>query len=83
MGYPCFELKSQTDSISNSIIFDFYLQPYWGYDFGQPNSNDRPVYFYSYNRHNEVNTSNDAIFTSKIKWTNSNYFAVSSLAIQF
>jgi hypothetical protein len=32
-----------------------YVDVYYGYDFNQPQSNTRPSFMYSYNRHNEVN----------------------------
>jgi hypothetical protein len=32
-----------------------YLETYYIYDFGQPESNNRPGFVYSFNRHNEVN----------------------------
>lgn len=67
MGYPCFELKSQADSASSQLNYEFYLEPYWGYDFGQPASNNRPAYFCSYNRHNEVNLNLGLV---KVNYTN-------------
>lgn len=32
-----------------------YLETYYGYDFNQPTTNNRPGFIYSHNRHNEVN----------------------------
>lgn len=32
-----------------------YIETYYSYDFGNPSSHERPGFFYSYNRHNEVN----------------------------
>ena len=32
-----------------------YLETYYSYDFGNPDSHERPGFFYSFNRHNEAN----------------------------
>lgn len=34
-----------------------YAEIYYSYDFNRPLSNDRPVFIYSHNRHNEVNAN--------------------------
>ena len=38
-----------------SLTFSGYLETYYSYDFGNPTNHERPSFFYSYNRHNEVN----------------------------
>lgn len=37
-----------------SLKFSGYIETYYTYDFGQPESNTRPGFIYSHNRHNEV-----------------------------
>lgn len=37
-----------------ALKFSGYIETYYAYDFGQPESNTRPGFIYSYNRHNEV-----------------------------
>lgn len=47
-------LFSQGDTLSR-VFLSGYAETYYGYDFGQPNENNRPGFIYSHNRHNEVN----------------------------
>lgn len=53
----CFFSKafSQTDSTNSSVKITGYLETYYIYDFSNPVEHNRPGFFYSYNRHNEVN----------------------------
>ncbi|WP_428657133.1 porin [Runella sp.] len=37
------------------LIISGYIEAYYSYDFNQPTNNDRPVFVYSHNRHNEFN----------------------------
>lgn len=37
-----------------ALKFSGYIETYYAYDFNQPESNVRPGFFYSHNRHNEV-----------------------------
>ena len=37
-----------------ALQFSGYVETYYAYDFGQPESNTRPGFFYSHTRHNEV-----------------------------
>jgi hypothetical protein len=37
-----------------ALTFSGYIETYYAYDFNQPESNTRPGFFYSHNRHNEV-----------------------------
>ena len=37
------------------LTLSAYLETYYSYDFGNPSGHERPGFFYSYNRHNEVN----------------------------
>lgn len=43
------------DEPSSPLTFSGYVETYYVYDFNQPESNVRPSFIYSYNRHNEVN----------------------------
>ncbi len=45
---------AQTDSTS-PLKISGYLETYYSYDFGNPANHTRPGFFYSFNRHNEVN----------------------------
>ena len=45
---------AQTDS-SSSLKISGYVETYYSYDFGRPINHTKPVFFYSYNRHNEIN----------------------------
>ncbi|MCE7925220.1 MAG: porin [Haliscomenobacteraceae bacterium CHB4] len=44
---------AQIDTSTLSFTFSGYAEPYYGYDFGQPESGNRPGFVYSHNRHNE------------------------------
>jgi len=53
--------NAQTDSLKilppsdiNYLKFSGYVETYYSYDFNQPESNTRPSFIYSHNRHNEV-----------------------------
>ncbi len=37
-----------------ALKFSGYVETYYAYDFGQPESNTRPGFIYSHNRHNEI-----------------------------
>ena len=39
---------------SNSLTISGYVEPYYSYDFNNPNDHLKPDLFYSFNRHNEV-----------------------------
>lgn len=48
----------QLDSTKNAkptIVFSGYVDVYYAYDFGNPDSHERPAFLYNHNRHNEVN----------------------------
>lgn len=47
--------KAQTDSLKSAINITGYAEVYYCYDINQPNDHNRPDFFYSHNRHNEVN----------------------------
>lgn len=49
VGFP--QGKQETSSFS----VDGYIETYYVYDFNNPESNTRPGFIYSFNRHNEVN----------------------------
>ncbi len=45
----------QVDTSALHFSFGGYVEPYYGYDFGQPADANRPGFVYSHNRHNEFN----------------------------
>lgn len=45
---------AQTDSTKSPLTFSGYIEPYYIYDFGNPDDHNRPSFVYSYNRHNEA-----------------------------
>lgn len=49
-------IKAQAqENIPSPFTFSGYIDTYYSYDFGNPDNHTRPDFFYSYNRHNEVN----------------------------
>lgn len=46
---------AQDESKPSPFTVSGYLETYYLYDFNKPESNSRPLFVYSYNRHNEVN----------------------------
>ncbi|MDI1255630.1 MAG: porin [Flavobacterium sp.] len=44
-----------TTAATNPLTFSGYIEAYYSYDFGQPDNHARPGFFYSHNRHNELN----------------------------
>lgn len=51
-----FAHASAQDSIkTNPLTISGYLEAYYSYDVGNPTNHERPSFFYSFNRHNEVN----------------------------
>ncbi|MCB0697602.1 MAG: porin [Chitinophagaceae bacterium] len=51
------EMKEQEYSAPKPLVIEGYGEVYYGYDFNQPTSNNRPDFVYSHNRHNEVNVN--------------------------
>jgi len=47
--------NAQVDSSAISFAISGYAEPYYGYDFGQPETGNRPGFVYAHNRHNEFN----------------------------
>jgi hypothetical protein len=47
--------NSQDTTKTNSLTISGYLEIYYSYDFSNPPKHKRPSFFYSFNRHNEVN----------------------------
>jgi hypothetical protein len=45
---------AQSDSTKPSFTLSFYAELYYSYDFGNPETHERPAFFYSFNRHNET-----------------------------
>lgn len=50
----CFSVFSQEKNKS-PFTFSGYIETYYSYDFGSPNNHLRPSFFYSHNKHNELN----------------------------
>lgn len=50
-----FNIKAQELTKTNPLTFSGYAETYYSYDFSQPENHERPSFFYSFNRHNEVN----------------------------
>ncbi|MCD6011827.1 MAG: hypothetical protein K0Q79_1689 [Flavipsychrobacter sp.] len=48
-------IAQQDSARKNPLSFSGFAEVYYGYDLGQPKNNLRPMFVYSYNRHNEVN----------------------------
>lgn len=46
-------LNAQTDS--SGLKISGYIETYYAYDLGKPDNHTRPGFFYSFNRHNELN----------------------------
>ena len=55
--FPLFSTAEDSPDNEAKPPFSFtgYVEPYYAYDFGQPDNHNRPFFLYSYNRHNEVN----------------------------
>jgi hypothetical protein len=52
---PAQEQPSAAVTTPNPLTISGYAETYYSYDFGTPANHERPSFFYSYNRHNEVN----------------------------
>lgn len=50
-----FVIFAQDSLRSKKVQFSGYVEGYYAYDFGKPENQLRPDFFYSFNRHNEVN----------------------------
>lgn len=50
-----FNIKAQELTKTNPLTFSGFAETYYSYDLSQPESHERPSFFYSFNRHNEVN----------------------------
>lgn len=48
-------VMAQPTNPAQELSFSFYAEPYYSYDFGQPENHNRPGFMYSHNRHNEFN----------------------------
>ncbi|MBS1744334.1 MAG: porin [Bacteroidetes bacterium] len=46
---------AQTDSTTSALSFSAYIDIYYSYDFGKPADHNRPAFYYSFNRSNEIN----------------------------
>lgn len=45
--------SAQTDSISPTVTFSAYVEPYYSFDFAEPADHQKAGFLYSHNRHNE------------------------------
>jgi hypothetical protein len=45
----------ETEKKPSPFTFSGYIETYYSYDFGEPDNHERPGFFYSHNKHNEVN----------------------------
>ena len=50
-----FNIKAQELTKTNPLTFSGYAETYYSYDLSQPENHERPSFFYSFNKHNEVN----------------------------
>ena len=50
-----YNLNAQDSTKTNPLNISGYLEAYYSYDTGNPANHERPAFFYSFNRHNEVN----------------------------
>jgi hypothetical protein len=48
-------LTASAQMLDSAITISAYAEAYYGYDLAQPEDHLRPGFFYSFNRHNEVN----------------------------
>jgi len=48
-------IRIYAQDTAKPLTFSGYLETYYSYDFGNPTNQERQPFFYSYNRHNEVN----------------------------
>jgi len=49
------QTKAQDTTKKNPLTLSGYVEAYYSYDIGNPDNHERPGFFYSFNRHNEVN----------------------------
>ncbi len=47
----------ESDKEKSPFTFSGYVEAYYSYDFGNPDNHTRPNFFYSFNRHNELNVN--------------------------
>ena len=59
---------AQEETKSN-FTFSGYIDTYYSYDFDRPYNHVRPVFFYNYNKHNEVNLN---LGMAKVNYTKDN-----------
>lgn len=64
--WGCIEVSAQDSTKTSPLTISGYLEPYYSYDLGEPANHERPSFFYSYNRHNEVNLN---IGFAKVNYT--------------
>ena len=48
-------LAAAQEPEQKSLLWSVYLEPYFTYDFSEPDNHLRPGFLYNFNRHNEVN----------------------------
>lgn len=55
------------EKATSPFVFSGYVETYYCYDFNNPSDHNRPVFFYNYKRHNEVNLNLGLIKVSYAK----------------
>ena len=50
-------VKAQDSTKQSPFTFNGFVEAYYAYDFNKPWDNNRPYFFYSHNRHNELNVN--------------------------
>ncbi|HYG50745.1 MAG TPA: porin [Flavobacteriales bacterium] len=48
-------VDAQDTTKKNPLTFSGYVEVYYSYDLSNPDSHERPFFFYNFNRHNELN----------------------------
>jgi len=48
-------VDAQDTTKADPLTISGYVEAYYSYDIGNPENHERPAFFYSFNRHNEVN----------------------------
>lgn len=54
-GVMVFQASGQDTTQKKALTFSGYVEVYYSYDLGNPDSHERPFFFYNFNRHNELN----------------------------
>jgi len=55
LGMSIMNAQDSTKTITNPLTISGYVEAYYSYDLSMASNHERPSFFYSFNRHNEVN----------------------------